>query len=181
MTPENSPLRLYFQNQFQALIYYPHTNLGFPGGSDSKESVCNARDPGWVPGSRRSPGEGNGNPLQYLCLENPQRQRSLAGYSPWGCKESDTTEELGTAQPGGGRKRERRWRGRQGGSPMVFSGFYQMFYVINFTSAVTDSFSWVFQYLYFCILQASLVLLCLLIALFRYACKMLNIMTEEIA
>ena len=41
---------------------------GFPGGSDSKESACN--DP-WVPGSGRSPGEGNGNPLQYPCLENP--------------------------------------------------------------------------------------------------------------
>ena len=44
---------------------------GFPGGSDSKESACNAGDPGSVPGSGRSPGEGNGNPLQYPCLENP--------------------------------------------------------------------------------------------------------------
>ena len=43
----------------------------FPGGSDSKESACNAGDPDSVPGSRRSPGEGNGNPLQYSCLENP--------------------------------------------------------------------------------------------------------------
>ena len=42
----------------------------------------------------RSPGEGNGNPLQYCCLENPHGQRSLADYSPWGCKESDTTERL---------------------------------------------------------------------------------------
>ena len=39
-----------------------------------------------------SPGEGNGNPLQYSRLENPHGQRSLAGYSPWGHKESDTTE-----------------------------------------------------------------------------------------
>ena len=45
--------------------------LGFPGGSDGKESTCNARDPGLIPGSRRSPVEGNGNPLQYSCLENP--------------------------------------------------------------------------------------------------------------
>ena len=44
---------------------------GFPRGSDSKESACNAGDPGSVPGSGRSPGEGNGNPLQYPCLENP--------------------------------------------------------------------------------------------------------------
>ena len=45
-----------------------------------------------IPGSGRSPGEGNGNPLQYSCLENPHGQRSLSGYSPWGCKELDMTE-----------------------------------------------------------------------------------------
>ena len=44
---------------------------GFPGGSDGKPSVCNAGDPGLIPGSGRFPGEGNGNPLQYSCLENP--------------------------------------------------------------------------------------------------------------
>ena len=44
---------------------------GFPGGSDGKESACNAGDPGSIPGSGRSPGEGKGNPLQYSCLENP--------------------------------------------------------------------------------------------------------------
>ena len=42
----------------------------FPGSSDGKESACNARDPGLIPGSGRSPGERNGNPLQYSCLEN---------------------------------------------------------------------------------------------------------------
>ena len=41
--------------------------------------------------------EGHGNPLQYSCLENPHGQRSLAGYSPGGCKELDTTEQLSTA------------------------------------------------------------------------------------
>ena len=45
--------------------------VDFPGGSDDKESTCNARDPGSIPGSRRFPGVGNGNPLQYSCLENP--------------------------------------------------------------------------------------------------------------
>ena len=45
--------------------------LDFPGGSDGKASVYNAGDPGSIPGSGRSPGEGNGNPLQYYCLENP--------------------------------------------------------------------------------------------------------------
>ena len=44
---------------------------GFPGGSDGKDSAHNAGDPGSTPGSGRSPGEGNGNPLQYACLENP--------------------------------------------------------------------------------------------------------------
>ena len=43
---------------------------GFPCGSDAKESACNAGDPGSIPGSERSPGEGNGNPLQHSCLEN---------------------------------------------------------------------------------------------------------------
>ena len=44
---------------------------GFPDGSDGKESACNSGDQGSIPGLGRSPGEGNGNPLQYSCLENP--------------------------------------------------------------------------------------------------------------
>ena len=48
-------------------------------------------DPGLIPGLGRSPGEGIDYPLQYSCLENPQGQRSLAGYSPRGHKELDTT------------------------------------------------------------------------------------------
>ena len=47
---------------------------GFPGGSDGKESACNAGDPGLIPESGRSPGEGNGNSLQYYCLENPMHR-----------------------------------------------------------------------------------------------------------
>ena len=47
----------------------PH--WGFPGGSDGEESACNAGDPGSIPGLGRSPGEGNGNPFQCFCLENP--------------------------------------------------------------------------------------------------------------
>ena len=53
----------------------------------------------WCPGSGRSPGEGNGNPLQYSYLENPHGQRSLARYSLWGCRESDATERLSSKQP----------------------------------------------------------------------------------
>ena len=45
--------------------------MGFPGGSDSKESACHTGDVGLIPGLGRSPGEGNGNPLQDSCLENP--------------------------------------------------------------------------------------------------------------
>ena len=70
---------------------------GFPGGSDGKVSVCNAGDPGSIPGSGRSPGEGNGYPLQYSFLVNSHEQRSLASYSPWSHKESDTTEQLSLA------------------------------------------------------------------------------------
>ena len=47
------------------------TNSYFPGGLEGKASACNAGDPGSIPGSGRSPGEGNGNPLQYSHLENP--------------------------------------------------------------------------------------------------------------
>ena len=72
--------------------------LDFPGGSDSKESTCNAGDLGSILGLGRSPGGGHGNPLQYSCLENPHGQRNLAGCSPWGCKGLDTTERLSTAQ-----------------------------------------------------------------------------------
>ena len=58
--------------------------MGFPGGSDGKESTYNVGNLGSIPRLGRNPGEGNGNPLQYSCLENPHGQRSLAGYSPWG-------------------------------------------------------------------------------------------------
>ena len=56
------------------------TGQGFPGSSGGKESVCNAGDMGSIPGSGRSPGEGNGNPLQYSCLENPM----VRGLQPAG-------------------------------------------------------------------------------------------------
>ena len=75
--------------------------MGFPGGSNSKEIICNGGDLGSVPGLGKSPAGGRGNPLQYSCLENAHGQSSLLGYSPWGCKDSDTTEQLSTAQRDG--------------------------------------------------------------------------------
>ena len=59
--------------------------MGFPGSSEVKASAWNAGDLGLIPELGRSPGEGNGNPLQYCCL---------VGYSTWGRKESDMTEQL---------------------------------------------------------------------------------------
>ena len=67
---------------------------GFPGGSDGKESTCNAGDLGLIPGLGGSPGEGNGYPLRtpvFLSGEFHGR-RSLVGHSPWGHRESNTTE-----------------------------------------------------------------------------------------
>ena len=69
--------------------------MGFPGGSVIKNPPANAGAAGgadWIPRLGRSHGGGNGNLLQYSCLENPMKQRSLAGYSPRGFKESDMTE-----------------------------------------------------------------------------------------
>ena len=67
--------------------------MGFPGGSEVKASACNVGDLGSIPGSGRSPGEGNGNPLQYSCLENP-----MDGGAWWatvhGVADLDTTKRL---------------------------------------------------------------------------------------
>ena len=65
---------------------------GFPSGSDSKVSACNLGDLGLIPESGRSPGEGNGKPLQYSCLENPMDGGAWQATGPWGRKESDMTE-----------------------------------------------------------------------------------------
>ena len=67
--------------------------LGFPGGSVSKESTCNKGDPGSIPGWGRSPGEGNGNPLQYPCLEDPG-DRGVWWATVRGVAKSQTTEWL---------------------------------------------------------------------------------------
>ena len=74
--------------------YYSNMNLANYkeiSGSDSKVSVYNVGDLGSTPGSGRIPGEGNGNPLQYSCLENPM---DGGAWCPWGRKESKTTERF---------------------------------------------------------------------------------------
>ena len=67
-------------------------NLGLPWWLSGKEPACQSRRPGSIPGSGRFPGEGNGNLLQYSCLENSMDRKEPGGlHSPWDCKELDTT------------------------------------------------------------------------------------------
>ena len=68
-------------------------NWGFPGGSDGEDFTWSEGDPGLIPGLGRSPREGDGNPLQYSCLENPMN-RGAWWHSLWGSKELDMTEQL---------------------------------------------------------------------------------------
>ena len=67
-------------------MYISIIALGFPGGSDGKESVSSTGDLGLIPGLRRSPGEGHSNPLQYACLVHSVDRGALAGYSSWVAK-----------------------------------------------------------------------------------------------
>ena len=89
--PSNPPWLLCLES-WQCPRNAPHS-----GGSDGKESTYNVRYLGLIPGLGRSPGGGHDKPPRYSCLENPQRQRSLMGHSPWGCKESDMTKHLSKA------------------------------------------------------------------------------------
>ena len=71
--------------------------MGLPGGSDSKEPACSVQDLGSIPGLGRSPGGGRAwQPTPVFLPEGFHGQRRLAGYSPWGRKESDKTERLST-------------------------------------------------------------------------------------
>ena len=82
-------------NWYNSLIYFYLKD--FPGGTMVKNPPANAGDTGSIPGWGRVLGGEIGNPLQYSCLGNAtNRGRSLAGYSPWGCRKSDMTEQLST-------------------------------------------------------------------------------------
>ena len=70
---------------------------GFPGGSDGKESACNVGDLGSIPGLGRVPCRRAWQPTPAFLPGESHGQRSLAGCSPWVCKEADTTERLSTA------------------------------------------------------------------------------------
>ena len=79
------PMQFHGRKELFAPSYTPCSSVG-------KESACNAADPGLIPGLGRSPGEGNGNPLQYLCLENPMERGAWQATSLLGLKELETTE-----------------------------------------------------------------------------------------
>ena len=92
-------------------------HLGFPGGSEVKVSACNAGDPGSIPGLGRSPGEGNGNPLQYSGLENFMDYTVHVGF-PGGSEvkvSACNAEDLGSI-PGSGRS-----PGEGNGNPLQYS------------------------------------------------------------
>ena len=89
---ENSYLFRYIKMSIKYILY---NILGFPCSSVGKESACNAGDSGSILGLGRSPGEGNGNPLQYFMPGESHGQRSLAGYKQsMGLQELDTTQQL---------------------------------------------------------------------------------------
>ena len=82
---------------FSSFLSYLRVSLGrmgFPGGSDSKEFACSAGVPALILGSERSPGEGNGNPLQYSCLENSMDRGTWQATAHGVAKKSNTTERL---------------------------------------------------------------------------------------
>ena len=84
----------YWEMAFLLLKGTEFSRQGSLGDSDGKESTCNAGDPGSIPESERSLGEGNGNPPQYSWLKNPWIEEPGGLYSQWGCKESAKTEHL---------------------------------------------------------------------------------------
>ena len=77
--------------QMPFLLVFPRRPRGFPGGSVVMNPPASAEDAGLIPGLGRSPGEGNGNPLQYSCLENPMYREAWQATLHGVAKESGTT------------------------------------------------------------------------------------------
>ena len=95
-SPSLKPFSLYPSQKAAGTLVHLSSALGrrgFPGGSGSKESACNAGDLGSVPGLGRSPGEGNGNPPQYSCLKNSMDRGAWQATVQWGYTELDMTKQ----------------------------------------------------------------------------------------
>jgi len=92
LNDQNPPDLILTFHSFSTIIILSNVWRGFPGGSDGKESACNVGDPSSNPGLGRSPGEGNGNPLQYSCLENPKDKEAWQATVHGVAKKSDTTK-----------------------------------------------------------------------------------------
>ena len=93
----NRPVFYISENVFLILsnsLLGAHTKSGFPGGTSGKESACQCKRPGFDPWVRKIPWRREGLPTSVFLPEEFHRERSLAGYSPWGHKELDTTERL---------------------------------------------------------------------------------------
>ena len=88
---ESRKIHLVIGHAPNPFLHMWNIGVSHPGGSDGKESTCNAGDLGLILGSGRSPGEGNGNPLQYSCLGNPTH-RGAWQATVYGVAESDKTE-----------------------------------------------------------------------------------------
>ena len=89
-----TPIRHTHWHMYNTFLLDSRSLKGLPQWLKGKESTWKAGDPGMIPGLGRSTSGGNGNPRQYFCLENPCGQRSLAGCSPCGHKQSDVAERL---------------------------------------------------------------------------------------
>ena len=84
--------REFIESSFFVCLLFNSIGVLFSGGAVVKNPNGSAGDSGSISVLGRSPGGGNGNPLQYSCLKNPMDRGAWRGYSPWGLQESDTTE-----------------------------------------------------------------------------------------
>ena len=90
---DSKPIHISTNEPISFLLWLSNIPLGLLPWLSGKNTAYNAGDLGLIPGSRRSPGGRNGNPLQYSCLEKSHGQRSLVDHSPWGFKKLDMTKQ----------------------------------------------------------------------------------------